>query len=151
MKIKIDDLSGPEIAGLIAEHLRCAAAVTPLCSMHALNLDALRKPDVTFWSAWQGDDLAGCGALRELDRAHGEIKSMRTAHAHLRKGVGSMLLKHIISEAKRRGYRRLSLETGVMPYFEPARSLYRKFGFSICPPFTGYTEDPNSVFMTKEL
>jgi putative acetyltransferase len=120
-------------------------------SRHALNLDGLRKPDITFWSVWQGHELAGCGALKQLDAEHGEVKSMRTAKAHLRQGVAGMLLERIISEAKRRGYRRLSLETGSMPYFEPARRLYRKFGFTICPPFAGYFEDPNSVFMTKEL
>jgi len=151
IEIKIDDLSGPEIAELLAEHLRCMAGASPPESRHALNLDELRAPDVTFWSAWQGQELAGCGALKELDAAHGEIKSMRTARAHLRKGVVSMLLDHILSEAQRRASRRLSLETGSMGYFEPARRLYRKFGFRICPPFAGYREDPNSVFMTREL
>lgn len=151
LEIRIDDLSGPEIAELLAEHLRCMGEVSPPESRHALNLDGLRKPDVTFWSAWSGNELVGCGALKELDAQHGEIKSMRTAAAHLREGVGSRVLEHILSEAKRRGYRRLSLETGAMPYFEPAHQLYRKFGFSQCPPFAGYSEDPNSVFMTKEL
>jgi len=151
MEIGIDDLSGPEIAALLTEHLRCLAEVSPPESRHALNLDELRKPDIIFWSVWQGHELAGCGALKELDAEHGEIKSMRTAKGHLRKGVASMLLERIISEAKRRGYRRLSLETGSMPYFEPAHRLYRKFGFRTCPLFAGYVEDPNSVFMTKEL
>ena len=151
LQIKIDDLSGPEITELIGEHLRAAVEVTPLKSMHALKLDELRQPGITFWSAWHGNELAGCGALKELNPAHGEVKSMRTATAHLRKGVASRMLEHIISEAKRRGYRRLSLETGQMPYFEPARQLYRKFGFTQCQPFAGYREDPNSVFMTMEL
>ena len=151
MQIMIDDLSGPEIAELLAEHLRNLFEVTPVKSRHALNLDGLRKPDITFWSVWRGGELAGCGALKELDAEHGEIKSMRTAKAHLRKGVASMLLEHMIAEARRRGYRRLSLETGAMPYFELAHALYRKFGFNHCPPFGGYINDPNSVFMTKEL
>jgi putative acetyltransferase len=151
VEIKIDDLSGSEIAGLLTDHLRCLAEVSPPESRHALNLDELRAPEVTFWSAWQGQELAGCGALKELDPAHGEIKSMRTARAHLRKGVASLLLEHIVSEARRRAYRRLSLETGSMAYFEPARRLYRKFGFRLCPPFADYREDPNSVFMTQEL
>jgi putative acetyltransferase len=149
-EIKIDDLNGPEIAALLAEHLR-GMTVSPPESRHALNLDELRRPDITFWSVWQGRELVGCGALKELDPEHGEIKSMRTANGHLRKGVGSMVLQHIISEAKRRGYRRLSLETGAMPYFAPAHSLYRKFEFRNCLPFAGYREDPNSVFMTREL
>ena len=151
MEIKTDDLSGPEIAELLTEHLRCLAEVSPPESRHALNLEELRKPDITFWSVWQGRELVGCGALRELDPRHGEIKSMRTAKGHVRKGVATMLLDHIVSEAKRRGYCRLSLETGSMPYFEPAHELYRKFGFKTCPPFDGYVDDPNSVFMTREL
>ena len=151
MVIKGDDLSGPEIAELLAEHLRCLAEVSPPESRHALNLDELRKPGVTFWSVWQGRELSGCGALKELDAGHGEIKSMRTAKGHLRKGVATMLLRHIISEARRRGYGRLSLETGSMEYFEPARRLYGKFGFRTCPPFAQYVEDRNSVFMTPEL
>jgi putative acetyltransferase len=151
MEIRIDDLSGREIGKLLAEHLRSMAEVSPPESRHALDLNELRKADITFWSVWQGQELVGCAALKELDPAHGEIKSMRTAAAHLRKGVATELLKHIISEAMRRGYRRLSLETGAMPYFKPAHGLYRKFGFSDCPPFAGYVEDPNSVYLTKEL
>jgi len=151
IEIKIDNLRGPEIAELLTEHLRCMAEVSPPESRHALNLDELRAPDVTFWTAWQGHTLAGCGALKELDAAHGEIKSMRTANAHLRKGVASLLLERIVSEARRRGYRRLSLETGSMAYFEPARRLYHKFGFRSCPPFGGYREDPNSKFMRMDL
>ena len=151
MEIKIDDLRGREIAELLTEHLRSLAEVSPPESRHALNLDELRKPDIQFWSVWIGNELVGCGALKELDTGHGEIKSMRTARAHLRKGVGSFILQEIVSEAKRRGYRRLSLETGSMPFFDPAHRLYRKFGFRPCPPFDGYVDDPNSVFMTKQL
>lgn len=151
LEIRIDGLRGPEIVELLTEHLRSLAEVTPPESRHALNLDELRKPDITFWSVWQGQAVVGCGALKELTPEHGEIKSMRTAKAHLRKGVARTLLEHIITEAKRRGYRRLSLETGAMPYFEPAHRLYHKFGFRTCPPFTGYVEDRNSVFMTMEL
>jgi putative acetyltransferase len=151
MQIRIDDLSGPEIAALLAEHLECMVEVSPPESRHALNLDGLRRPDITFWSAWDEAGLAGCCALKELDASHGEIKSMRTAKAHLRKGVATMLLKHLLQEAQRRGYRRLSLETGSMPYFEPARTLYRKFGFSPCAPFAAYRDDPNSVFMAMDF
>jgi putative acetyltransferase len=151
LQIKVDNLNCPEIGELLDEHLRCMAAVSPPESRHALNLDRLRKPEITFWSVWQDRQLVGCGALKELDAAHGEIKSMRTAAGYLRQGVGSFVLHHIISEAKRRGYRRLSLETGSMTYFAPARALYQKFGFKRCAPFAGYREDPNSVFMTREL
>ena len=150
MEIRIDDLRGPEISALLTEHLQCMAEVSPPGSCHALNLDRLRQPGITFWSAWERSELLGCGALRELDPRHGEIKSMRTAKAHLRKGVATKMLEHIISEARRRGYRQVSLETGAVPYFEPARQLYRKFGFRICPPFGNYIEDANSVFMSLE-
>lgn len=151
MKIKVDDLSGSEISALLRSHLQQLAALSPPESMHALDLNALRKPEITFWSIWDGEELAGCGALKELDGEHGEIKSMRTAGRHLRKGVASRMLEHIIQEARRRKYRRLSLETGSMEEFEAARRLYRKFGFRECGTFVGYVEDPNSVFMTLEL
>lgn len=151
MTIRLDDLSGPEIADLLQTHLRELAAISPPESMHALDLGALRRPGITFWSAWDDGVLAGCGALRELDPHHAEIKSMRTASTHLRRGVASGILGHLIEEARRRGYRRLSLETGSMPAFEPARRLYARFGFRECGPFTGYVEDPNSVFLTREL
>ncbi len=150
MQIRVDDLTGPEILALLEEHLRCMT-ISPPESRHALNLDGLRKPDITFWTIWKGFELAGCGALKELDAHHGEIKSMRTASAYQRQGVASQMLDYIIAEAKRRGYRRLSLETGVMDYFDPARRLYARAGFERCGPFAGYIEDPNSVFMTKDL
>jgi putative acetyltransferase len=151
MRIKVDALRGPEIAALLTEHLECMARVSPKKSRHALDLDGLRKPDITFWTVWEGADLAGCGALRELDATHGEIKSMRTAKAFVRRGVAWAMLQHIVAEAKRRGYERLSLETGAMEYFVPAHRLYHKFGFRTCAPFAGYVEDPNSVFMTLPL
>lgn len=151
MEIKVDDLTGPEVAALIGEHLQSMTLHSPPESIHALGLEKLRKPDITFWSAWEQGELVGCGALKELDGSHGEIKSMRTAAAHLRKGVARQVLAHIIEEAKRRGYRRLSLETGSMEAFEPARRLYAAFGFEYCGPFADYTEDPYSVFMTKAL
>jgi putative acetyltransferase len=151
MEIKIDDLTGKEVSELIREHLQGMTLNSPPESIHALNLEELRKPEITFWSAWEGNDLLGCGALKELDHHHGEVKSMRTSSAHLRKGTAKRLLQHIIDEAKRRGYQRLSLETGSMKAFEPARRLYVSFGFQYCQPFADYSEDPNSVFMTMEI
>lgn len=151
MDIKLDDLTGSEVAALIGEHLQNMALHSPPESTHALNLEELKKPEITFWSAWEEDELVGCGALKELDGQHGEIKSMRTSSSHLRKGVAKRILEHIIEEAKRRGYQRLSLETGSMDAFEPAKRLYASFGFQYCSPFSDYIEDPNSVFMTKEL
>ncbi|HYE73520.1 MAG TPA: GNAT family N-acetyltransferase [Blastocatellia bacterium] len=151
MKIKVDDLTGPEIAELLEQHINEMRAISPPESKHALDLDGLRKPEITFWTIWDGESLAGCGALKELDPSHGEIKSMRTAPEYRKNGIATMILQHIIDEAKRRNYQRLSLETGSMPFFEPARQLYLKFGFVYCEPFADYKEDPNSRFMTKEL
>lgn len=151
MDIKRDDLSGPEIHALLAEHMRSMRSISPPESVHALDLTGLLKPEITFWTARSGSELLGCGALKELDPFHGEIKSMRTASAHLRKGVARALLEHLLSEAANRGYKRLSLETGSQSAFEPARKLYESFGFRDCPPFSDYIEDPNSVFMTKLL
>lgn len=151
MDIRPDDLRGPEVRALLEEHLRNMRAISPPGSVHALDLDGLRRPGITCWTAWDGGELLGCGALRELDRAHGEIKSMRTAAAHRRKGVGAAMLRHILAVAQRRGYTRLSLETGSMAEFEPARRLYASFGFVPCGPFADYGPDPNSAFMTLEL
>ena len=151
MHIKIDDLAGPEIVELLQEHLRGVALHSPPESVHALDIDKLRKPDISFWTAWEGDELLGCGALKELDPHHAEIKSMRTASPHLRKGVAKKLLAHILEVARQRHYRRLSLETGSMEAFEPARRLYAQFGFAHCGPFADYVLDPYSVFMTKTL
>jgi putative acetyltransferase len=151
MDIRIDDLSGPEIAELLQEHLRDMHRVSPPESIHALDLESLRKPDITFWTIWDGGILAGCGAIKELDSRHAEIKSMRTASSHRRKGVAKQVLQHLLEEAKQRGYTRVSLETGSMDFFLPARALYASFGFEQCPPFSDYVEDPNSVFMTKDL
>ncbi|MBO7744531.1 GNAT family N-acetyltransferase [Paenibacillus sp. MWE-103] len=151
MEIIIDDLTGPEVAELLNEHLRSMSAQSPPESMHALDLEGLRRPEITFWSAWDGKELLGCGALKDLGGGHGELKSMRTATAHLRKGVARGILRHIVAEAKRRGFTRLSLETGSMASFEPARKLYERFGFDYCAPFADYEEDPNSAFMTRAL
>ncbi len=151
MEIKVDDLTGVQVKTLIAEHLQGMAADSPPESIHALNLDGLKKPEITFWCAWEGDDLLGCGAIKELDPAHAELKSMRTASAHLRKGVARKILAHIMDVAVERGYKRVSLETGSMDSFIPARKLYEDFGFEYCEPFADYTLDPNSAFMTKTI
>ena len=149
--IRQDDLRGPEIAALLEEHLAHARAHSPPESIHALDLERLRVPEITFWSVWLGGDLAGCGALKELAPDHGEIKSMHTAHAHRGKGVGAHLVAHILEVARARGYRRVSLETGTMEGFAPARALYQRYGFKVCPPFAQYRVDPNSVCMTLVL
>ena len=151
MDIRLDDLRGPEIAALLQEHLRDMHRVSPPESVHALDLESLRQPDITFWTMWDAGILVGCGALKELDPQHAEIKSMRTASSHRRQGVATQLLQHMLAEAKQRGYTRVSLETGSMDFFLPARALYASFGFAPCPPFADYSADPNSVFITKEL
>ncbi|MGB3136246.1 MAG: GNAT family N-acetyltransferase [Nodosilinea sp.] len=151
MEIREDDLSGQPIMALLREHLENMYEITPPGSVHALDLEKLRAPEVTFWTAWESDVLLGCGALKELDATSGEIKSMRTPAVHRRKGVASCILEHIIAAACQRAYTRLYLETGAFPAFEPARALYARYGFDYCGPFAGYTSDPNSAFMTKEL
>ena len=149
--VRLDDLSGTAIRELLREHLRTMHLHSPPESVHALDIEALRKPDITFWTAWGGAELLGCGALKELDATHGEVKSMRTSPAHLRKGVAKAVLTHLLGEAAARSYSRVSLETGSGPAFEPARRLYASFGFARCGPFGDYVEDPYSVFMTRTL
>jgi putative acetyltransferase len=151
MLIRIDDLSHPAIHALLREHLASMHALSPRESVHALDLDGLRHPAITFWAAWDGATLLGCAALRELDPAHGEIKSMRTPQALRRQGAGKALLAHLLEVAAQRGYRRLSLETGSQDGFAPARTLYQRAGFVPCAPFAEYKDDPNSVFMTRAM
>lgn len=152
MRIELDDLSRPQIHVLLNEHLRNMYEITPAASVHALDLARLRSPDITFWTVWEQSELVGCGALKELDRSHGEIKSMRTPQAARRKGAGRALLNHIISVARARGYRHLSLETGPKQTFMAAQSLYASAGFCFCRAFGDYRdEDPHSVFMTLSL
>ncbi|MDT3295024.1 GNAT family N-acetyltransferase [Shewanella sp. SP2S2-6] len=151
MKIILDDLKGPEIAALLTEHLDDMRATSPPESVHALDLDRLRQPNIRFWTLWDGNNLAGCGALKWLDAEHAEIKSMRTATPYKQQGIASKILQHLINDAKSTGIKRLSLETGSMDFFNPARMLYSKFGFEICGPFDCYQLDPNSVFMTKKI
>lgn len=151
MDIRTDNLENPEVVALLREHLDSLAPTAPAESRHALDLDGLSRSDVTFFCAWDGQELAGFGALKHLSESHAEVKSMRTASSHLRQGVGSMMLQHIIHESIARGYSRLSLETGSMKFFEPARHLYASFGFESCASFDSYKPDPNSVFMTKQL
>lgn len=151
MEIVEDSLTGSRIAALLEEHLEEMHSITPPESVHALDLESLRAPEITFWSAWEGEELLGCGALQELDPKSGEIKSMRTVAAHRRRGVGARILDHILEVARGRGYEWLFLETGSMAEFEPARALYSRYGFELCPPFGSYVEDPNSVFMCRRL
>jgi putative acetyltransferase len=151
MKIVMDDLSGPEISAFLQEHIDEMRATSPPESKHALDLDGLRQPEVTFWSVYDGDRLVGCGALKKLDDATAELKSMRTARVAKRRGVASALLQHIVAEARQRGFTNLYLETGTADFFAPARALYAKHGFTSCEPFADYPKDPNSVHMARAL
>ena len=151
MEIVVDDLTGPQIARFLDEHVAEMLSITPPESKHALDLDGLRQPGVTFWSVMDGDTVVGCGALSRLDASHAEVKSMRTTPTRKRSGIASLILEHIITEARRMGFARLSLETGSAEYFAPARRLYEKFGFEYCEPFADYRPDPNSVFLTRML
>jgi putative acetyltransferase len=151
MHIRIDDLQGPAIAALLQEHLDAMHAFSPPESVHALDLAALRRPEITFWTAWEGESLMGCGALKQLDAAHAELKSMRTATLHLRKGVARTLLRHIEAAARAKGMTRVSLETGPHAPFAAAQQLYRSEGFVECGPFADYALDEFSLFMTKRI
>lgn len=151
LDIRLDDPRRAEVAALLAEHEDAMAATAPAESRHALDVDGLARPEVTFWCAWDGDRLAGCGALKDLGGGHGELKSMRTATAFLRRGVAAAILARIEAHARDRGYTRLSLETGSMAYFEPARALYARMGYRPCGPFAQYRDDPLSAFMTRTL
>lgn len=151
MQIRLDDLTDPQVHALLQEHLQSMHLHSPPESIHALDLNGLRQPEITFWTVWDEQELLGCGALKQLSPQHGEIKSMRTSAAHLRKGVARKMLEHIVEEATRRSYTRLSLETGSAEAFAAARSLYAAFGFEYCGPFGDYVLDPYSVFMTRQI
>ena len=151
MDIRIDDLTGAAVTRLLSEHLEHMRAITPEGSVYAHDLSRLRSPDVTFWTAWNGAELLGCAALKELDRESGEVKSMRTTQEWRRRGVAEALLGHLVEEALRRGYTDLYLETGATQKFEAARTLYAKHGFEACGPFGEYGDDAHSFFMRRRL
>jgi len=151
LRIIVDDLSGPQIAAFVEEHLRQMRATSPPESKHALDLDGLRAPEVTFWSMLDGDAVVGCVALEALDAEHGELKSMRVDPARQGRGLGSRLLLHLLDHARRAGLTRVSLETGSAPFFAPARALYLRHRFVACEPFADYVPDPHSVFLTRTL
>jgi putative acetyltransferase len=151
LRFVVDDLSGGPTRALIARHLAGMQANSPPESVHALDIDKLRGPDITFWSAWRQETIVGCGALKQLDALRGELKSMRVADAFLGQGVGRAMLTHLIGVARERGMQSLWLETGSAPAFTPALRLYGSAGFVRCGPFEGYVEDPFSVFMTRTI
>jgi putative acetyltransferase len=145
------DFVDPRVAALLRVHVTQARAETAPGSAHALDLDGLRSPEISFWTTWEDETLLGCGALKRLSADHGEVKSMHTAQPMRRKGAGSAMLRHIIAAARASGMSGLSLETGSWDYFRPAQAFYRSHGFVECAPFADYVLDPNSVFMTLDL
>jgi putative acetyltransferase len=151
MRIESDDLTRPAVVALVELHLRSAFENSPPDSVFALDLSGLKRPGVTLWTAWEGDDLLAMGGLKQLDPTHGEIKSMRTAPGHQRKGLGAAMLDHLIGEALARSYHRLSLETGNNAPFAPARALYRRAGFVECGPFASYSDTTFSQYFTRSL
>ena len=151
MEIRVDDVRGPEIAALLEAHLENSRRWSPPGSIHALDLAALRVPEITLWTLWEAGALCGCAALKELSKTTGEIKSMHTAIERRGRGVAERLLRHIIAESTLRAYAHLYLETGSMDAYRPARSLYQKLGFVPCDPFGGYSLDPHSAFMHLAL
>jgi putative acetyltransferase len=151
LDIRLGDLRDARVVRLLDDHLTDMFSTSPAESVHALDVSGLSVPEVSFWTIGDADDLLGCVALKELDPEHGELKSMRTDAAARGRGLGARLLEHVLAEAARRGYRRVSLETGAEEFFRPARTLYAKYGFRECEPFAEYASDPNSVFMTLEL
>ncbi|SKA98548.1 putative acetyltransferase [Prosthecobacter debontii] len=151
MNIKIDDLSDPEIAAFLEEHIQDMRSVSPPESKHALDLNGLWKPEIAFWTAWNDVGLVGCCALKTISKHEGEVKSMRVSKLYRGRGLGQTLCRHLISEAQKRGLDTLFLETGSMDFFIPARKLYERIGFVYCGPFSGYRLDPNSVFMTRKI
>jgi putative acetyltransferase len=151
VELRSGGLDTPQVAALLAAHVEDMRRYSPPESVHTLDLDRLRTPDLTFWSVWEGEEVLGCGALRELDPGHGELKSMRTAPEHRGRGVGTVVLEHLVATARSRGYTRLSLETGSPAEFAPARRLYARRGFVECGPFGPYAADDFSVFMTLDL
>ncbi|MFA3790958.1 GNAT family N-acetyltransferase [Aliiglaciecola sp. SL4] len=151
MNIVLEKPISEQVIALLKAHHQEMFEHSPPESVHALDESKFNAHDITFWGLWQQDKLAGCGALKTLSDNHGEIKSMRTSNQFLRQGVAKRILTHLISEAKQRGYHRLSLETGSMDFFAPARALYANHGFIKCPPFADYEEDPHSVCMTLDI
>ena len=149
--IRPGDFDDDRVKALLTRHLQGMHANTPPGHVFALDWSGLQRPEISFYALWEGEELLGVGALKALESRAGEIKSMRTADAHLRRGVGATILEHIIAEARRRGYTRLSLETGSGPAFAPAVTLYRKYGFTEGGAFDGYEKSPFNQFLHLEL
>jgi putative acetyltransferase len=151
LDIRDGGLDHPDVVAMLKFHFDTNISVTPAGSAHVFDLSRLKEPDISFWSAWQGETLMGTGALKRMDAENGEVKSMHTLQTARRSGVGSAMVQHIIAAARTMGLKRLWLETGSFDFFAPARALYARHGFSECEPFVGYKPDANSTFMMREI
>jgi putative acetyltransferase len=151
MDIRLSGLDDPRVIALLEHHYATCHAITPPGSAHAFDVSRLKAADVRFWTGWDDGAPVVTGALKRLSPAHGEVKSMHTAQAARRKGYGALMLRHIVAEARKLNFTRLSLETGSFDFFRPAVALYKAHGFIECPPFEGYKPDPNSTFLTCGL
>ena len=140
-----------EVNDLLKKHFIELRSVSPAGSTHVLDIDGLKDPSIKFWSLWENNKLIGCGALKFLEKDHGEFKSIRVADEFRKKGIGERIIKHLIDEAKKLEISKLSIETGAGEFFLPARNLFSKFGFKTCPPFAHYKKDPNSCYYTLDL
>ena len=151
MKSLENNFDHPEVNNLLTKHFIELRSVSPEGSAHVLDIPGLKTPSIKFWSLWDNNQLIGCGALKFLDKTHGEFKSIRVADKHRKKGMGEKIISHLITEAKKIGIKRLSIETGAGEFFSPARKLFKKFGFKACKPFAHYKEDPNSCYFDLEI
>ena len=151
MKSLENNFDHPEVNNLLTKHFIELRSVSPEGSAHVLDIPGLKTPSIKFWSLWDNNQLIGCGALKFLDETHGEFKSIRVADKHRKKGMGEKIISHLITEAKKIGIKRLSIETGAGEFFSPARKLFKKFGFKACKPFAHYKEDPNSCYYNLKI
>lgn len=151
IELRAGGLDRIEVIELLKKHEQINRDVSPPESCHIFNIARLKADDISFWSAWEAETLLGVGAVKQLSADHGEVKSMHTCAPARRRGVGALILEKLIATAREKGMSRLSLETGSMDYFAPARALYARHGFVECAPFADYVFDPNSLFMTREI
>ena len=151
MKSIEGNFDNSEVNDLLKKHFIELRSVSPVGSTHVLDIDGLKDPSIKFWSLWENNKLIGCGALKFLEKNHGEFKSIRVADEFRKKGIGERIIEHLIEEAKKLEISKLSIETGAGEFFLPARNLFSKFGFKLCPPFAHYKEDPHSCYYTLNL
>ena len=151
MKSIENNFDDPKVNELLTKHFIELRSVSPDDSCHVLDIEGLKHPTIKFWSFWDNNQLIGCGALKFIDKSHGEFKSIRIEDKYRRKGMSSEIISHLIEQAKKNGIKKLSIETGAGKFFEPARKLFKKFGFKTCDPFANYKEDPNSCYFNLEI